>query len=59
MAAGDTLDVTVPGPNPEERASRPLNSKPFFKMSARQPWQLTLTDDAKALVGDADLPGHP
>jgi mono/diheme cytochrome c family protein len=35
----------VPGPNPEERASRPLNSKPFFKMSARQPWQIKLTDD--------------
>jgi hypothetical protein len=35
----------VPGPNPEERASRPLNSKPFFKMAARQPWQIKLTDD--------------
>ena len=35
----------VPGPNPEERASRPLNSKPFFNMKARQPWQIKLTDD--------------
>ena len=35
----------VPGPNPEERASRPLNSKPFFKMNARLPWQIKLTDD--------------
>ncbi len=35
----------VPGPNPEERASRPLNTRPFFKMSARQPWQIKLTDD--------------
>jgi len=35
----------VPGPNPEERASRPLNSKPFFVMKARQPWQIKLTDD--------------
>jgi mono/diheme cytochrome c family protein len=35
----------VPGPNPEERASRPLNSKPFFRMSQRQPWQIKLTDD--------------
>ena len=35
----------VPGPNPEERASRPLNSKPFFTMKARQPWQIKLTDD--------------
>jgi len=35
----------VPGPNPEERASRPLNSKPFFTMKARLPWQIKLTDD--------------
>ena len=35
----------VPGPNPEERASRPLGSKPFFTMKARQPWQIKLTDD--------------
>ena len=35
----------VPGPNPEERASRPLNTRPFFRMSARQPWQIKLTDD--------------
>jgi mono/diheme cytochrome c family protein len=35
----------VPGPNPEERASRPLNSKPFFHMKARQPWQIKLTDE--------------
>ncbi len=35
----------VPGPNPEDRASRPLNSKPFFRMTARQPWQIKLTDD--------------
>lgn len=25
----------VPGPNPEGRASRPLNTRPFFRMSAR------------------------
>ncbi len=35
----------VPGPNPEERASRPLNGKPFFTMKARLPWQIKLTDD--------------
>ena len=35
----------VPGPNPEERASRPLNTRPFFRMAARQPWQIKLTDD--------------
>ncbi len=35
----------VAGPNPEERASRPLNSKPFFTMKARQPWQIKLTDE--------------
>jgi mono/diheme cytochrome c family protein len=35
----------VPGPNPEERASRPLGTKPFFTMKARQPWQIKLTDD--------------
>ena len=35
----------VPGPNPEGRPSRPLNSKPFFNMKARQPWQIKLTDD--------------
>ncbi len=35
----------VPGPNPEERASRPLGSKPFFNMKSRQPWQIKLTDD--------------
>ncbi|MDB6175798.1 MAG: hypothetical protein JWL59_5109 [Chthoniobacteraceae bacterium] len=35
----------VPGPNPEERASRPLNSKPFFNMKSRQPWQIKLTDE--------------
>lgn len=35
----------VAGPNPEERASRPLNSKPFFTMKARLPWQIKLTDD--------------
>ena len=35
----------VPGPNPEERASRPLNTKPFFRMAARQPWQIKLTDE--------------
>ena len=35
----------VPGPNPEDRASRPLNSKPFFRMTARQPWQIKLSDD--------------
>ncbi len=35
----------VAGPNPEERASRPLGSKPFFKMKSRQPWQIKLTDD--------------
>jgi hypothetical protein len=40
----------VPGPNPEERASRPLNSKPFFKMDARQPWQIKLTDDDGAPI---------
>jgi mono/diheme cytochrome c family protein len=35
----------VPGPNPEERASRPLNTRPFFRLSGRQPWQIKLTDD--------------
>jgi mono/diheme cytochrome c family protein len=35
----------VPGPNPEGRPSRPLNSKPFFRMTERQPWQIKLTDD--------------
>ncbi len=35
----------VPGPNPEGRPSRPLGTKPFFKMKARQPWQIKLTDD--------------
>ena len=35
----------VPGPNPEGRPSRPLGTKPFFKMNARQPWQIKLTDD--------------
>ncbi|MDB5333921.1 MAG: hypothetical protein JWP03_5072 [Phycisphaerales bacterium] len=35
----------VPGPNPEERASRPLGTKPFFTMKARQPWQIKLTDE--------------
>ena len=35
----------VPGPNPEERASRPLNSKPFFNMKSRLPWQIKLTDE--------------
>ncbi len=35
----------VPGPNPEGRPSRPLNSKPFFRMTQRQPWQIKLTDD--------------
>ena len=35
----------MPGPNPEERASRPLNTRPFFRLSARQPWQIKLTDD--------------
>ena len=35
----------VPGPNPEERASRPLNSKPFLRMTARQPWQIKLSDE--------------
>ncbi len=35
----------VPGPNPEERASRPLGTKPFFNMRSRQPWQIKLTDD--------------
>ena len=35
----------VPGPNPEERASRPLNSKPFFNLKTRMPWQIKLTDD--------------
>ncbi len=36
----------VPGPNPEGRQSRPLGSKPFFSVQARQPWQIKLTDDA-------------
>ncbi len=36
----------VPGPNPEGRQSRPLNSKPFFVLSERQPWQIKLSDDA-------------
>ncbi|MBA3938375.1 MAG: DUF1592 domain-containing protein [Planctomycetes bacterium] len=36
----------VPGPNPEGRQSRPLDSKPFFALKARQPWQIKLTDDA-------------
>ncbi len=41
----------VPGPNPEDRPSRPLNSKPFFTMTSRQPWQIKMTDDAgKPLV---------
>ena len=41
----------VPGPNPEDRPSRPLNSKPFFTMKSRQPWQIKMTDDAnKPLV---------
>jgi len=35
----------VHGPNPEDRASRPLNTRPFFRTSARQPWQIKLTDD--------------
>ena len=35
----------VPGPNPEDRASRPLNTKPFFRMKTRLPWQIKLTDD--------------
>lgn len=35
----------VPGPNPEERASRPLGTKPFFNMHSRQPWQIKLTDE--------------
>ncbi len=35
----------VHGPNPEERASRPLGTKPFFNMKSRQPWQIKLTDD--------------
>jgi len=35
----------VPGPNPEERASRPTGTKPFFSVKARQPWQIKLTDD--------------
>lgn len=35
----------VPGPNPEERASRPLGTKPFFNMRSRQPWQIKLTDE--------------
>ena len=35
----------VPGPNPEERASRPLNSKPFFTMKDRLAWQIKLTND--------------
>ena len=35
----------VSGPNPEDRASRPLNTKPFFRMKSRQPWQIKLTDD--------------
>ena len=35
----------VPGPNPEGRQSRPLNSKPFFQIASRQPWQIKLTDD--------------
>ena len=35
----------VPGPNPEGRPSRPLNSKPFFNMKERQPWQIKLTDE--------------
>ena len=26
--------------------SRPLNSKPFFTMKSRQPWQIKMTDDA-------------
>jgi mono/diheme cytochrome c family protein len=36
----------VPGPNPEGRQSRPLNSKPFFVLSERLPWQIKLSDDA-------------
>jgi hypothetical protein len=36
----------VPGPNPEGRQSRPLNSKPFFVLAERQPWQIKLSDDA-------------
>jgi mono/diheme cytochrome c family protein len=36
----------VPGPNPEGRQSRPLNSKPFFLLAERQPWQIKLSDDA-------------
>ncbi|HEY1785397.1 MAG TPA: DUF1587 domain-containing protein, partial [Pirellulales bacterium] len=35
----------VPGPNPEERASRPTSTKPFFSTKQRQPWQIKLTDD--------------
>ena len=35
----------VPGPNPEERASRPLNGKPFFNMKSRLPWQIKLSDE--------------
>ena len=35
----------VPGPNPEGRQSRPINSTPFFTLKRRLPWQLKLTDD--------------
>ena len=35
----------VPGPNPEDRSSRPTATKPFFNMKVRQPWQIKLTDD--------------
>jgi hypothetical protein len=35
----------VPGPNPEGRQSRPLNSKPFFVLKSRLPWQIKLSDD--------------
>ncbi|HEX4146388.1 MAG TPA: DUF1592 domain-containing protein [Pirellulales bacterium] len=35
----------VPGPNPEDRPSRPTNTKPFFNLKNRQPWQIKLTDE--------------
>ncbi len=35
----------VPGPNPEDRPSRPLNSKPLVRLQRRLPWQLKLTGD--------------
>jgi len=35
----------VPGPNPEDRPSRPTATKPFFNVRNRQPWQIKLTDE--------------